>query len=275
MRGGLVLEGVRLTGNTVGRSGSPGRRSSAHPSDSGSSAEGITAHFGPGVHLIIGRNGAGKSTLLRVLATVERPIAGQICFWGRWIAPGDRPFLSILGYLPQPLRLPEESSVAEHLGFLGEMKGMDREEIIQSLGELERELFSDSRQGGSASLLPRRVGELSTGERQLVGIAQAVMARPALLLLDEPFSGLDVLQRQRMGQVIRSVAAGRWVRRAGYRAAGGATLATTKGAPPPVILVTAPAASDVDWIGGHLWRLEDGHLVDGELADGGVWRDRQ
>ncbi|MFC5279484.1 ABC transporter ATP-binding protein [Halorubrum rubrum] len=130
----------------------------------------------PGVTAVIGPNGSGKSTLLGVLAGAVEPTDGRARYAGPDV---DRP----IGYLPQRVPFREEFSARETLAFYARLAGGDPDEALERVG------LSDAAH--------RRVGALSGGMRRLLGIAQATVGDPPLVVLDEPTSGLDPGMRRR------------------------------------------------------------------------------
>jgi ABC-2 type transport system ATP-binding protein len=154
--------------------------------------------FGRGITGLLGPNGAGKTTLLTVLATVAEPDAGTVSVFG--LDPADRAERTAirrrLGYLPQELRYHRHFTVAGFLDYVAILKEItDRrrraEEVAQVLAAT-----------GLERLAGRRVRTLSGGMRQRLGIAQALLGGPDLLILDEPTAGLDPEQRLRFRELL-------------------------------------------------------------------------
>ena len=146
----------------------------------------------PAGHVVglIGRNGAGKTTLLQVAAGLVLPTSGTCHTLGQRSDQLDSPELTRLGFVMQEARFIEWMTVAQHLDFTASFyPGWDR--------ELQRRLVETLEVP-----MKRKIAELSTGDRQKVGILLGVCHRPALLLLDEPMSSLDPIVRTRMLDVI-------------------------------------------------------------------------
>ncbi len=141
---------------------------------------------------LLGPNGAGKSTLVRLLLGLLRPTAGQARLLGR--APGPSA-LGRVGYLPELFRYPEWATAAEVLGFHGALLGLDR---ASRAGEATRAL---SRVGlaGAGRL---RVGAMSKGMQQRLGLAVALLGDPEVVFLDEPTSALDPVGRREVRQLL-------------------------------------------------------------------------
>jgi len=156
---------------------------------------GVSRHYGPvravdGIDLairrgevfgLIGHNGAGKSTLFRLMLGLERPSAGEIVIDGAPV--GGRGFRAVrrrLGYVPENVVLYDNLTGLETLRFFARLKGVPAAACGAALDRVGLEHAGE-----------RRVGEYSKGMRQRLGIAQALLGQPGLLLLDEPTSGLD------------------------------------------------------------------------------------
>jgi ABC-2 type transport system ATP-binding protein len=134
---------------------------------------------------LLGPNGAGKTTLLRIAVDLLRPDAGEVRILGE--SPGPRA-LEQIGYLPEERGLPVRPRVLDLLVYLGELKGQTRRDARAQAQRLLARVQLDAR-GRS------RIGELSKGNQQKVQIAAALLGKPRLLLVDEPFSGLDPVNR--------------------------------------------------------------------------------
>jgi len=132
----------------------------------------------------LGHNGAGKTTTLNILTTLLKPTSGKATVCGFDVASKGFDARRRLGYVPENVRLYESMTAFDNLRFLAQLSGLRHpgKEIAQTLQFLECENLSE-----------RRVGTLSKGQRQRIGLAQAILHRPDVLFLDEPTSGLDPL----------------------------------------------------------------------------------
>lgn len=160
----------------------------------------------PGVTVLFGPSGSGKTTLLRAVAGLIRPQAGWIRFGARtWFDHGDGTWVSPqarrLGVLFQDYALFPHLTVEENIGFA--LHGKERAPRTQELMEML----------SLGGLARRRPGEVSGGERQRVALGRALAARPAMLLLDEPLSAVDLAERQRLRREL-----GRWLGESGLPA---------------------------------------------------------
>lgn len=135
----------------------------------------------------LGLNGAGKTTLLRILATDLRSSTGEVMIGGIDVAANPHEVRKQIGYLPEAPPLYRDMTVGEYLKFAGQIKGLDRDKVDNRVCEVEE----------YTQLVPvhgELTRNLSHGYRQRVGIAQAIIHRPKLLILDEPTKGLDPVQ---------------------------------------------------------------------------------
>ncbi|MFE2292123.1 ABC transporter ATP-binding protein [Streptomyces sp. NPDC059452] len=160
--------------------------------------------LGPGVLGLLGPNGAGKSTLMRVLATVTRPTSGHVRWQGVDIGEHPGQLRRTLGYLPQEFDGYPQLTAKEFLGYLASAKGLDRRSTRGRIAEL-LELVNLTDAAG------RRLGSMSGGMRRRVGIAQALLNDPGLIIVDEPTVGLDPEERMRFRGLLSGLAADRVV----------------------------------------------------------------
>ena len=143
----------------------------------------------------LGLNGAGKSTTLRLLSCLLLPTSGRITVKGLDVVAHPHEIRQFIGYLPDTPPLYGEMSVSEYLDFAGRLRGLSPAE----LGARRRKALGLC---GLEDVANRAIGTLSHGYRQRVGIAQAVIHGPALLILDEPIQGLDPVQIVEMRKMI-------------------------------------------------------------------------
>jgi len=147
---------------------------------------------------LLGPNGAGKTTLMRILSCFLAPTRGTAVLAGCSIADDSRGVRRALGYLPEAVPLPLEMRVTEYLGYRAALKAIPRGK--------RRAAVDDAI--GIAGLAERRtqiIGTLSRGYRQRVGLADALLARPPILILDEPTVGLDPNQIRETHALIREL----------------------------------------------------------------------
>lgn len=153
------------------------------------------AHPGE-IYGVLGPNGAGKTTTLRVLATILSPTSGTASIGGCDIVRDSQKVRAQIGYLTGAAGLYERLTARETLGYFGALYGLERPRIEQRIAALAGELDMDE-------FLDRRCDKLSTGQKQRVSIARAVLHDPPVIFFDEPTSGLDVLAARTVVRYIR------------------------------------------------------------------------
>jgi ABC-2 type transport system ATP-binding protein len=144
----------------------------------------------PGVIGLLGPNGAGKSTLMRILATITRPTAGRVLWNGADVFAAPLALRQALGYLPQDFGVYPNLTAVELLEYLAAVKRVPARLARQRIPELLQMV-------GLSEAARRPLGDFSGGMRQRVGIAQALLSDPRLLIVDEPTVGLDPEERLR------------------------------------------------------------------------------
>jgi ABC-2 type transport system ATP-binding protein len=148
---------------------------------------------------LLGHNGAGKTTIMKMLTGYLEPTAGSIEIDSLDIANTRRAVQQRIGYLPENDPLYPEMTVIDYLDYAAELHGVAPDKRLESLWQaIERT--------GLADRAGDRIGNLSRGYRQRVGVAQSIIHNPHLLILDEPTNGLDPTQVQQMRELIRSLA---------------------------------------------------------------------
>ncbi len=158
----------------------------------------------PGILGLVGPNGAGKSTLMRILASVTWPTEGRVKWNGADIVSSPDELRSVLGYLPQDFGIYPHLSTVEFLEYLAAIKGVDRRAARRRIDELLQAF-------GLAEVRKRPLGGFSGGMKQRVGIAQALLNDPQLLIVDEPTSGLDLEERVHFRSLLADLAGERIV----------------------------------------------------------------
>jgi ABC-2 type transport system ATP-binding protein len=162
--------------------------------------DGLTMSVGPGVTGLVGANGAGKSTLIKILLGLIRPTSGQASVLGCDCAGDGERIRSLTGYMPEHDCLPPDVAATEFVTHLGRMSGLPP--------TAAKERAADSlRHVGLYEERYRQIGTYSTGMKQRVKLAQALVGDPRLLLLDEPTVGLDPAGRNSMLELIARIGA--------------------------------------------------------------------
>lgn len=159
----------------------------------------VSATLGPGVYGLLGANGAGKTTLMRMVCDVLRPTSGEIRFDGRDVRALGDGYRACLGYLPQDFGYYPDFAALDFMLYLAALKGIDRHAARRRSLELLETV-------GLADVARVKVRTFSGGMKQRLGIAQAVLNDPAVLVLDEPTAGLDPKERVRFRNLIASFA---------------------------------------------------------------------
>jgi ABC-type multidrug transport system ATPase subunit len=155
----------------------------------------FTLNLGPGVLGLLGPNGAGKSTLMRILATITGATEGRVLWNGEDIGRKPDGLRSVLGYLPQDFGVYPNLNAVEFLEYIAAVKGIDARAARQRIDELLALVnLNDARK--------RPLGGFSGGMRQRIGIAQALLNDPKLLIVDEPTVGLDPEERVRFRNLL-------------------------------------------------------------------------
>ena len=210
----------------------------------------VSATLAPGVTGLLGANGAGKTTLMRMVCDVLRPTGGQILLDGRDASELGDEYRALLGYLPQDFGYYPDFSALDFMRYMATLKGFsDRDGRARSMELLDEVGLADDAR--------RKVKTFSGGMRQRLGIAQAMLNDPAILVLDEPTAGLDPKERVRFRNLI-----------AGF-------------AQDKVVILSTHIVSDVEFIANRILVMQQGSFVlDGtpeqvvKQAAGKVWECR-
>ena len=183
----------------------------------------------PGVYGLLGVNGAGKTTLMRMLCTLISPTEGRITWNGEDIFQMGERYRKLLGYLPQEFGFYPDFTVQEYLEYIASIKGLRPVTASQRIRELLRQV-------GMERMKSRKMKKLSGGMKRRVGIAQALLNDPAILILDEPTAGLDPGERIRFRNLISEMASDR------------------------LVLLSTHIVSDVEYIAKEILLMKDGCL---------------
>ena len=152
-----------------------------------------------GIYGLLGANGAGKTTLMRLLCNLQKPSSGQILLDGQDIRQLDADYRRLLGYLPQHFGYYPGFAAEDFLLYVAALKGLPPRLAEQRSDKLLAAV-------GLAEVRRRRIKTFSGGMKQRLGIAQALLAEPRILILDEPTAGLDPLERVRFRQLLNALA---------------------------------------------------------------------
>ncbi len=162
----------------------------------------ISLHFEPGMIGLVGPNGAGKTTLMRIIATLLQPTTGTVYWNGKDTQKYGMDLRQVLGYLPQEFGIYPEFTGRKFLLYLASMKGLPaplaRERVEELLETVHLKQVAD-----------QRLNTYSGGMKQRIGIAQALLNDPEVLIVDEPTAGLDPEERVRFRTLLASLTASR------------------------------------------------------------------
>lgn len=158
--------------------------------------KGITFNLTNGITGLIGANGAGKSTLMKILVTLAKPTFGEVNINGRDVVDEKKIIRGEIGYLPQDLKLYDKLTVEESLQYFSALKNIqDDSQVIELMEKLNLIKYRK-----------KKIGELSGGTKRRVGVAQALLGYPDILVLDEPTVGLDPEERVRLHEILEHYA---------------------------------------------------------------------
>jgi len=203
--------------------------------------------IGPGVLGLLGPNGAGKTTLMNMLATVTKPTQGKITWDGNDIRRFPNMIRSVLGYLPQNFGIYPNLTGIEFLQYLAAIRGIRGKAAQQRINELLQLV-------NIVDLGKRPLGSYSGGMKQRVGIAQALLNDPKLLIVDEPTVGLDPEERVRFRHLLDDLSGER------------------------IVILSTHIVSDVEAVATDIALINHGRLVHHSppedilgIVDGKVW----
>lgn len=156
----------------------------------------INLEFGTGMFGLLGPNGAGKSSLMRIIVTLMKPSSGVVLVDGKDIQKNRKELRKILGYLPQDFRFFTALKTWEFLDYSGSLAGLKNRK--ERLTEVDRLLD----QVGLLEVRDRQANRLSGGMKRRLGIAQALIGNPRIIVVDEPTTGLDPDERIRFRNIL-------------------------------------------------------------------------
>lgn len=195
-----------------------------------SAVDDVSLTLTPGVWGLLGANGAGKTTLMRMCCGIMQPTAGEIRADGIPIDRLGAAYRDSLGYLPQEFGFYPSFTVRDYLDYMAALKGIGKRDARRRTNDLLEQL-------GLADVRKKRIAKLSGGMKRRVGIAQALLNEPEILILDEPTSGLDPSERVRFRNLLSEFAQGR------------------------IVLISTHIVADVEYIAMQNAIMKDGRLV--------------
>lgn len=198
-----------------------------------------------GIYGLLGANGAGKTTLMRMICGILNPTEGSVTYDG--ISVSKEEYRSVLGYLPQDFGYYPEFTAAEFLNYMAALKGLSKNYAAAKTKELLEEV-------GLSNEKRKKIKAFSGGMKQRLGIAQAIINDPEILVLDEPTAGLDPKERVRFRNLISRLGEKR------------------------IVLLSTHIVSDIEDIADEILLMKDGKIAEsGSLekvintVEGKVW----
>ena len=190
----------------------------------------VTATLSPGVYGLLGANGAGKSTLMRMICGVLKPTSGYIRLNGKTIEDLGERYYAQLGYMPQDFGFYPDFTAREFMRYMAAVKGIDKRKVKSRTEELLHMV-------NLTEAADKKVKSYSGGMKQRLGIAQAMLNEPEILILDEPTAGLDPKERVRFRNLISSFSKDK------------------------IVLLSTHIVSDVEYIADEILVMKDGRLI--------------
>lgn len=189
----------------------------------------LNVEFKDGVYGILGANGAGKTTLINIMIGLLQQTSGEVCLDGKSIKKMGTDYLGKIGYLPQYPQFYSNFYVKEFLNYMCSIKDVPKKEIKERVDSVIEQVNLQEH-------VKKKIGELSGGMRQRLGIAQAILNNPEILILDEPTAGLDPGERIRFRNIISKLSKNR------------------------MVLVSTHIVSDIEYIANEIIILQEGRL---------------
>lgn len=183
-----------------------------------------------GVYGLLGVNGAGKTTLMRMLTTLIRPTGGEIRWDGQDVFQMDNTYRKLLGYLPQDFGYYPDFSIYDYLMYIASIKGIRPAAAKERASRLLKQV-------GLSQARHKKMKTLSGGMKRRVGIAQAMLNDPKILILDEPTAGLDPNERIRFRNLISELSEDR------------------------IVLLSTHIVSDIEYIASEILLMKDGCIT--------------
>lgn len=196
----------------------------------------VNASLTPGVYGLLGANGAGKTTLMRMICGVLKPTTGRICLNGSSIDELGEQYYAQLGYMPQDFGFYPDFTAREFMLYMAAVKGLD----TKTSKARTRELLHMVNLQEAAD---KKIKSYSGGMKQRLGIAQAQLNQPSILILDEPTAGLDPKERVRFRNLISDFAKEK------------------------IVILSTHIVSDVSYIADYILMMKNGRFLLGEPMD--------
>lgn len=190
----------------------------------------VSVQLKPGIWGLLGANGAGKTTLMRMIVGIMEPSAGTITCEGVDIDKMGDKYREKIGYLPQEFGYDHDMTVNDYLEYIAALKGLESSTVKEKISELLEILsLSDVRK--------KKISKLSGGMRRRVGVAQALLNDPELLIMDEPTAGLDPGERVKLRNYISEIAHDR------------------------IVIISTHIVSDIEYIASQIMVMKNGSII--------------
>ncbi|AKN32725.1 ABC transporter ATP-binding protein [Clostridium carboxidivorans P7] len=190
----------------------------------------INLEFTPGIWGLLGPNGAGKTTLMRMLVGNIKPSSGKIMLNDVNINELKGTYLEKIGYLPQQFGYDKNQSVEDFLHYIGVLKGINRKLRNERISELLSQF-------NLLEVRKKKVDKLSGGMKRRVGICQAMLNNPDILIVDEPTAGLDIEERRKFRQYLTTISKEK------------------------IVILSTHIVSDIEFIANYLVLMEKGKVI--------------
>lgn len=192
--------------------------------------DGVTADLVPGVYGLLGANGAGKTTLMRMICGVLKPTSGEVRFNGRTIDKLGERYYTHLGYMPQDFGFYPDFTAREFMLYMAAVKGLSKKAAKKRTACLLQMV-------NLYDAAENKIKSFSGGMKQRLGIAQAELNNPSILILDEPTAGLDPKERVRFRNLISDFAKAK------------------------IVILSTHIVSDVSYIADTILMMKNGSLI--------------
>ncbi len=190
----------------------------------------VNLYFHHGIYGLLGENGAGKTTLMRMICGILQPTRGMVICDGIEIGKMGGAYRRILGYLPQDFGYYREFSAGRFLHYMAALKAMPE-------GEARRRIHELLEMVDLADVKHKKLKTFSGGMLRRIGIAQALLNEPEILILDEPTAGVDPKERVRFRNIISSLGKER------------------------IVILSTHIVSDIEYIADEIMMMQEGHMI--------------